>query len=707
MATIVSTTSGNWSSGATWVGGVKPADGDAVVIAAGHSVLMDEDTSAFTGFLGVVIQGSSGTPGMLYFADGTDGYLKIANGYALAGTSGTNYGRLLANSDGVWGNTGELSISNTAIIEFGGTSTNSRLTATYLNIRMYAHSPTYKYTTVYDSKYDATASTDIDVDNDTFDLGTTPPSVGTMVTVKSTGDLPGGVKAFAKYYVRSVSGNTCKLAWTNSDTTIIDITSTGTGTVSLLTGISSSATLNTYDDLSGDTAWTTTSGINTVYVVNALRGDSTQDWDRVTLSSIGTNTITVSSAVTAMTAGAEVVLASRNVQIIFNHSSSGGYAIYDCNNSASVRSYFNGQLRNANGSGGRAYYSCAYMDWEGVIDDFYYGSYANSTSSVENGAVFISVVIAYGSDYPVSTNSIYYSSSYGSYATNNSHFSGCRFHNCDYVTLQSYNDYFDEDCVISGNYCAFRGPAICRCDVYNGSYGFMGGGVQMYGSFYGITAYAIYGGNHDIYGATFYGNGTDLLPYRGYSRMYNCEFPAGISASNSYSYEPVESISISWDHNGVGGHARVYTRGGYVVTNTTPPGTPPVDLEYTYTCYQENADDYNWMYFPIQAVAGKLLRITVYVRCNSAPSTWADGPRFQIVDPANLWGVSSGVLDEKIAETDGGDDTSWHTLVLEHRPNTSRILWLRAMAKRASSDYYDWAFKMQNASSYALQFRGV
>ena len=34
MATITSNASGAWATGATWVGGTKPADDDVVVIAA-------------------------------------------------------------------------------------------------------------------------------------------------------------------------------------------------------------------------------------------------------------------------------------------------------------------------------------------------------------------------------------------------------------------------------------------------------------------------------------------------------------------------------------------------------------------------------------------------------------------------------------------------------------------------------------------------
>lgn len=50
MATITSTQSGNFSAGATWVGGVAPADADSFVIATGHTVTYDVSTPVTNGF---------------------------------------------------------------------------------------------------------------------------------------------------------------------------------------------------------------------------------------------------------------------------------------------------------------------------------------------------------------------------------------------------------------------------------------------------------------------------------------------------------------------------------------------------------------------------------------------------------------------------------------------------------------------------------
>ena len=57
MATITSVGSGAWSASGTWNSGV-PADGDDVVISAGHTVTFDADQSAFTTGVEITITGT-------------------------------------------------------------------------------------------------------------------------------------------------------------------------------------------------------------------------------------------------------------------------------------------------------------------------------------------------------------------------------------------------------------------------------------------------------------------------------------------------------------------------------------------------------------------------------------------------------------------------------------------------------------------------
>src|SRR3990167_6908045 len=315
MKTITSSAYGNWSAGGTWVGGVAPADGDAVVIAAGHAVLMDYDASALTGFQTVTIQGHATTPAMLYFKNGTSGHLKIRTGYNLLGTSGAAKGRLLANSDGILGNTGSLTFVDKAVIDLGATSS---IDATYLDIALYCTQPTNWYVRTYGTKYDFVAGAGtVDVVNNTIDLGVAPPAAGTSVMITTAaGVLPTGLMEDFIYYVRTVSGTTCKLASQNSDATIIDITGTGSGTCTLFTGHTSTSTavMNVLEDVTADAPWITTDGYDHVVLANA--GPVAYDQQRVQLSAIAAGTITLSANVdSGQYPGARITLSSRNVSI--------------------------------------------------------------------------------------------------------------------------------------------------------------------------------------------------------------------------------------------------------------------------------------------------------------------------------------------------------------------------------------------------------
>ena len=86
MATITSTTSGNFSATTTWVGGVVPVDGDSFVIATGHTVTYDVVTPVTNGF------NDSNIYGILQSKSGTSTTLRM-NGRLQVRTNGTYHAR--------------------------------------------------------------------------------------------------------------------------------------------------------------------------------------------------------------------------------------------------------------------------------------------------------------------------------------------------------------------------------------------------------------------------------------------------------------------------------------------------------------------------------------------------------------------------------------------------------------------------------------
>jgi hypothetical protein len=309
MATKTSNTSGNWSVGATWVGGVKPADNDSVVIAAGHNILMDDDLSAYTGLQSVTISGHATTPGMLYWKDGTSGTLKLRTGYTIMGTNFTYKGRLLVNSDGVWGNTGALAFSSKAIILFDGTA---QVNGNFLEARVYCAEPTRKFVRMYFNKFTVSS---IDTGTNVITMGSAHGwSANRPVSVKSSGTLPAPLEADAIYFVGSPSGADLKLLYKPSGTEV-DLTSSGSGTIEIYSGYetySGVTTVNVLDDVTADTPWTTTAGHNQIALVDA--GPSDFDQQRLTLSTITSTTMTLSTALDSIQyPGAMIFLSSRNV----------------------------------------------------------------------------------------------------------------------------------------------------------------------------------------------------------------------------------------------------------------------------------------------------------------------------------------------------------------------------------------------------------
>jgi hypothetical protein len=346
-------TSGNWSTMANWNSasngsGSTPADLAAfdnvtISINAGVSICCDVDMSGFAnGLISLTISGSASTPAMVYSKHDADGtyHIKIKTGGSINGSSGANRGRLLANSDGVWGNTGALPFGRKFIIDLVGTA---NMVATYLDIQLYDTEPgidrVATYGTIKTVTADATANT---LTNNSHGWANATP-----LMVRSSGDLPAPLLADTVYYVVSTATNTFQLACIPSGT-VIDLTSTGSGTVEAYSGHTSTSTgqMNVLTDVTGDPQWV--SGAEVALVDTAA--PESYDQQRTTISSVASGAITIGANVdSAQYPGATLILLRRNIAIRSAGTSSQG--IIDFGSSTFTGSVIRCEIRNTSGSG--------------------------------------------------------------------------------------------------------------------------------------------------------------------------------------------------------------------------------------------------------------------------------------------------------------------------------------------------------------------
>jgi hypothetical protein len=322
MATYYSQGDGDWSTLANWDtnaggGGSDPAsvaamDNNTFIIQSGHDICFDVDMSGFAnGLTGLTIQGHATTPAMLYakYSGAGTYYLKIKTGASIIGTNLVVKGRLLANSDGVWGHSGDLPFDRKFIIEL---VTTASLDASYLDIALYDTEPLVKCVTTYGAVGTVTASASTNL----ITWASHGRSANDPVMFKvSGGALPAPLMADVVYFVRSIVGDTFRVARTQADTYLIDLTSDGSGTIQCYTGHTNTATaeMNVFEDISADVQWTQTTPAVVLCNSNILSG---YDQQRVTLSGYSSSTVTLSENVnSAQYPGARVWLAVRNVAI--------------------------------------------------------------------------------------------------------------------------------------------------------------------------------------------------------------------------------------------------------------------------------------------------------------------------------------------------------------------------------------------------------
>ena len=134
MAMITSTGDGDFSVGATWVGGVAPADLDGFTVAAGHTVTFDMDQTAWTGMAASTIA-ATGT--LIADTAAGDYVLKMAGDLTVNGT-------LQAGTD----TDTPYPATCTFTVNFSAGSNSILVNTTTGYLYLYCNEPTLKYVTL-------------------------------------------------------------------------------------------------------------------------------------------------------------------------------------------------------------------------------------------------------------------------------------------------------------------------------------------------------------------------------------------------------------------------------------------------------------------------------------------------------------------------------------------------------------------------------
>jgi len=698
MATTLSngTGGGDWSAGATWAGGVAPADGDSVTIVAGDTVTVDTDMSALTGFLTVQVNGHASTPGLLRFKYDADGVytLPIRTGGRLMGTTVTNRGRVLANSDGIWANSGAIPNGRQCTIDLRGTAL---VELTDLDMRLYCTQPANLSATVYGTKL---AVTGIDTGTDVLTCASPHGwSANTPVMVRSSGALPAPLLPDYVYYVTSPSGADLKLAPVSSGVAL-DITSAGSGTIEVYSGHTSTSTgtVNVLEDLTSDAPWSTTAGRNSVVLVDAA-APSDYDQQRLTLGTINPGSLVLSANVdSAQYPGAKVWLASRNVRIVSNSTSSS-------------------QALVQNGTG--AVLQCEIRNTAGSGTTFYQYGVNSGTSHTISGTISgCSRGVYYGTSHTISgtitgcTNGVYYGTSYtisGTISGCSNGVSSSTSHTISgTITGCTSGVIFGTSNTISGTISG------CTSGVYSGTSHTISGTISgcssgvYYGTSYTISgtisgcSNGVYSGASNTISGTVSGctygviYGTVVMRGGSFANnvrdLYLCTSSGGPASLNSstqnglYKHSQVGAVQSRFtclvrDLGGVSGALGCWTSGGYVKseayavgTHGIPPVDPPDALIHVMTA--EDNEGIVYLELPIELAALRPCLVTLYGKLTGTTS-WTARPRVGLYDQSKDWQA----VDEAFAESDVmASNTDWQVLTCTYVPNRDRYAYLRVQA---------------------------
>lgn len=703
MATKYVVASGNFDDTAVWSntdggagGAALPADNDTWVLCAGFTLTINVDLTAApysytTGVNGITIRGGD-TPATLAFKSDADGTYKLVVKAAtniVGTTAGGNRGRIFM-AAGTWDSPSDVPYGRKQIIEFLGTAA-GYLNAQNLDIIARCTEPTIKYARTYGVLYTVTANPD----TDRIDCGTTSPVQNVTVMLTTTGTLPGGLEEDTTYWVRAVSGNTCKLSVRDSDAGIIDITSAGSGTIYMFSGHTntSTAVMNVLDDVTTDPQWVTGATDGQVCLVD--NDQSATDVQRgINLAGVAAGTLTLSANVdSAQNPGACIWLVSRNVRIISNSTSTTAYIItWGSLTTSAAASTLNCEIRAIVPAACFGVGHANFMTFGGIIANCNYNMIYGDSCSM-NG-ILIGALGGFGVRYcfNLTINGMITGCSTAieqnySQCTVTGEIRGCSTgvsQNCPVTVSVGAKIHH---CVTGISSCTGQllstvrccGSGLARSKVTIGrsgvveccQYGLSTGQDIIRGGTIRHNLYALYVPVITI------GYGVDLLD--NFDEVLYGDRAAEDSAS-----------CVLYDYSGNIGHVRSICKGGLVTTEAAP-GSPPVALPYAYKMLGNSATYGLLLEFPLFAKANQQLDVTIYCKCNEDPDNWDTVPTFELLDPSYEYGNALGVLATKNAKADGGDDTDWHAFTLSYTPTADRQIILRSRARDATA-FYHWMF---------------
>jgi hypothetical protein len=743
MATRYAVLSGAWSETATWSatdgglgGATVPADNDVVVISAGVSVLMDVDQSAFvTGIAGVTIRGAAVTPGMLYFKDGTNGYLKIKASTTIVGTNTAVFGRILANSDGVWGNTGELTAANSATIYL---LTSAYINAQYLSSRFYCHQPTTKYVEVYTT---LTTCTHVAGTNNF----TTSPTLHGLVsssTVKfkvvGGGVLPSPLVVGYMYVVTVINTTSFSLRY-YSGGLAIPITDSGSGTFQVYNGslITSGATMNVMPDVSLDDDWTDAVYKSRVYLSNSL----SNDLQSLTISSKASGTVTLSAAPNSdQQAGSLLFLTYRNVRIVNNSTvantiliNHGATSAIDCEYGCEITSIastalpIKGNNLNFSGIAWRTSYTLSQC-----VDVVMSGITLSGCAQACTGLSVTGMIAGVSLSMLQCSDSTFSGTNCGCLRLF-SESNRCNVVNTTLIGVGNGSNsggVFDlcnggaiTNCQL--NYCTSASQTsngiIVSSSILTGCYN-----TSLHnGSIYIDNTVSIIGSLYVFYGGAGICNASmancRILAIRA-KAIFNSVTPNTIGIGISYSevlfrnstLSPAIPVSsyflgsnnhnngvLSLDDGGIPNQLCGWNSGGLITTeaySSGTHGTPPVALslvyKFTYQAAYSNGID-----IPLVGRRNVPTRIKVYIKKDTNSMTKT--PYVKLCDPN--YGFED--VGEQLAIATMTDDTNWQTLVVEYTPTYDKPIVLRIAGANASGTTY-WNWEQCSSSSWGNTMLG-